>query len=167
MFRGLLLLLLGVLQMTVATELEFLQDNFDDNNFDSRRRLPASAESQNCWIFIDMSTATKEGATLNLAEVQALNTGGAVIAATAATLSTTSANYQAGVCIDGVTGDSSSFCSATGQSDDWLRIDYSDAAGFMDNLSNVKIFNRLLTQQDDIIGATIHVGCQADTESPP
>ncbi|GMI49451.1 hypothetical protein ScalyP_jg10774, partial [Parmales sp. scaly parma] len=118
-----------------------------------------------CYIFIDMST-TGNSADLNLAEVQALDANGAVITATGATMSSTSGDYVAGKCID---GDLTNFCHTNSQgstTNDYLRIDYTDGTGFIENIDKVKITNRGWGSYR-IIGATVYVGCQSGAYPPP
>ncbi|GMI53829.1 hypothetical protein ScalyP_jg8152, partial [Parmales sp. scaly parma] len=117
-----------------------------------------------CYIFIDMSS-TGNSNDLNLAEVQALDANGAVITATNATMSSTLNGNPAGNCID---GDLTNMCHTNSQNfpNGYLRIDYIDGTGFIENIDKVKITNRGWGN-NRIIGATVYVGCQSGAYPPP
>ena len=122
--------------------------------------------SQNCFIFIDMSTTTGYSY-LNLQEVQALKSNNSVIVASGASFSGahSSGLYGAAKCIDGDVIGSSSFCHSSTSSSAWLRIDYDATTTLLDHINSVKIYNRQDCCKTRIRGATVHIGCSSG--SPP
>jgi hypothetical protein len=87
-----------------------------------------------------------DGSKINIAEVQAFDSGGQLLTALEATLSTTSGPYYASLCID---GDVSNFCHSSGGADDWLRISYGPT-----EIASIVVTNRA-GYFSRIVGATI------------
>ena len=133
---------------------------------DASASSPLEVIAQMCYTFIDMSTTGGDNDCLNLNEVQALNSAGSVIAASAATMSSTFESRSASLCIDGNIEAPS--CHSACDENEWLRVDY-PVASFLANVNSLRVYNRDVPSAESIariVGATIYAGCTATNALP-